>query len=245
MKNFILLLVLAVSLIHCKNTPKQESDGETVAPDNQPALNLEGTMQLRGLLLRNAGRTGFKDYKERMMYEAVDMSNTLDSAYARAVAPCHYLSESVYAVVTGKFRPETKVFEIMRIDTMLAKTPENMTSLGAAFEFWCHGTNPDWDIEIAFEEGGIFYQNPSDNAAWFCPWTLAVKKGDSWVYDVPAGTLTAITGAMVITIKKEKATDGRTDKVYDYSVVVEVGGKKLKGVAVRGIAKVLGPEGAE
>ncbi len=242
MKNIILLLVLAGSLMYCKDTPKQNGDGAMIDTENQPVQNIEGAVQLKGLLLQNGDQFAFRDFKENKMYAVVDQTKMLDSAYARAAAPCHYLSESVYAVLTGKLLAKSKAFEVISIDSMEGKTAENMQSVGAPFEFWCHGTNPDWDIEISNKEGGIFYQNPSEGAAWFCPWIKPVEKGDSWIYNVPAGTSTTISGALLIHVKKEKAKDGRADKGYAYSVEVDVRGKKLKGVAVRGTGKVLGPD---
>lgn len=249
MKNIILLLALAGSLTHCKDNPKQDADNATAGTETRAAENLEGTVQIKGLFIQNNGRSGMLDYKQNTRYEITDQTKMLDTAYAKAVAPCHYMSESVYAVLTGKFtrigKTGFKVFDIMKIDSMVAKTPENMTSSGVPFEFWCFGTDSDWDIEISHSEGGIFYQNASERAAWFCPWGPPIIKGNTWTYDVPAGSTTVVTGAMLIQIKKERVTDARTGKVYDYSVEVKVNGKTHKGGAVKGSGKVLGPEGKE
>jgi uncharacterized membrane protein len=248
MKNIILLFVLTVGFTHCKENPKQDN-GQTAGTGVQSNEKLEGTVQIKGLLMQSFGKNGFLDYRQNTMYEITDQTNMLDTAYARAVAPCHYMSESVYAVLTGKFTRTGstgfKVFDIMRIDSMVAKTPDNVRSTGVPFEFWCFGSDPDWDIEISHYEGGVFYQNASENAAWFCPWIPPAIKGDTWTYDIPAGSSTIVTGAMTIKIKKESFTDAKTGKVYDYSVELKVNGKTHKGGAIKGVGKVLGPEGKE
>jgi len=249
MKNIILLLALAGSFTHCKDTPKQDAGNPTTGTENPAAENLEGTVQIKGLFMQSSGRSAMIDYKQNTMYEITDQTKMLDAAYTKAVAPCHYMSESVYAVLTGKFTRTGstgfKVFDIMKIDSMVAKTPENVASTGVPFEFWCYGTEAEWDIEISHYEGGIFYQNASETAAWFCPWVPPAIKGDTWTYDVPAGTVTNITGTLLIKIKKENVTDAKTGKVYNYSVEVKANGKTHKGVAVKGNGKVLGPEGKE
>jgi uncharacterized membrane protein len=121
---------------------------------------------------------------------------------------------------------------LYKIDSMLAKTPELVSSVGAPFEFWCHGTNPNWDIEISQFEGGIFYQNEGDDTAWFCRWGAPKETETTWTYNVTE--IKDFSGPMTIKIKKEKATDGSSDKEYDYSVEISAKGKTYKGVAIRG-----------
>jgi uncharacterized membrane protein len=247
MKNILLLLLLAGGLTHCKDTSKKEEGAPQSAPEAKVASSADSLEQIRGLLMTSFGRTGMLDYPKSTMYEITDQTKTLESAYEKAVAPCHYMSESVYAVLTGKFTRTGstgfKVFDIHKIDTMVAKTPENMMLARVPFEFWCHGNDPVWDIEISHYDGGIFYQNEADGAAWFCPWGPPKIGGTVWTYEVPEAK--GITGALNIIIKKEKTTDTKSGKVYDYAVELTVGGKKLKGFAVKGPGKVLGPEGAE
>ena len=104
MKNIILLLALAGSLTHCKDTPKQDVN-TTPSPTAQTSADEDpdGLKQIKGLLVQNGGRTGFIDYKKNTMYEITDQTNTIDKAYNQAAAPCAYMSETVYAVLTGKF----------------------------------------------------------------------------------------------------------------------------------------------
>lgn len=257
MKQILLFLAISCSIFTCKDTPKDAAgadaaETQTVLTDEQAAAKaLADLVTIRGQLVQNAGRSGFRDYNAGTMYEVFDLTEKMDSMYNLAVAPRHFFSEYTFAVLRGKFQRKVGYgfdqFYIHQIDTIEAKSLDNMLSLGFPFEFWCHGTNPSWTIEISNASGGIFYENVNDNIAWFCPWWPAtINSPTSWTYDVPAATGAITTGSLLIKIKKEKATDGSSDKEYDYSVEVLVeGNKKLKGVAVRGKAKVLGPDGRE
>lgn len=263
MKQILFLLSIIAALMSCQGNPnnqnnesKQDTPQQVASNDSTdqvPAPNMgkdipidpKKVVQIRGMLIEGFGKRGFLDYHKNTMYEITDATKKLDAAYEKAAAPCHYPSESVYAVLTGKFVREGvtgfKVFDVQRVDTVLAKTPELMAATGVPYEFWCHGTEPDWSIEISNYEGGIFYENIADGSAWFCPWITPKIKGDTWTYEVPPAQ--GKNEAMTIVVKKEKANDGMSGKSYDYSVTVDVKGAKLKGVAQRGPGKVLGPHG--
>jgi uncharacterized membrane protein len=242
MKNFLLLAALILSATFCKNTPKQDAEAPpTEAEKPADALpDANGFVRVRGLLMQNQGRTGMMDPTKRKIFEIADSSKTLDSAYVKATMPCRYMSEPVFASLTGKFtglnKNRIEEFAVFRVDSMLGKTAELVTSVGMTFEFWCYGTNPAWNIEISKREGGIFYQNEGDGTAWFCKWGAPVISGNTWTYNVVE--MKDISGPMTIKIKQEKAKDGTSDKEYDYSVEISVKGKKYKGVALRGTAPI-------
>lgn len=268
MKQILFLLSIVATLMSCQGNSNQQGNDQNVSaappqaavPDSATAdyisrpnmgkeiqVDPKKAVQIRGMLIESFGKRGFLDYKKNTMYEITDATNKLDAAYEKAAAPCHYLSESVYAVLTGRFVREGvtgfKVFEVQHIDTVAAKTPEYMAATGVPYEFWCHGTEPNWTIEISNFEGGIFYENVADGSAWFCPWITPEIKGDTWTYKIPPAP--GKNEAMTIVVKKEKASDGMSSKTYDYSVTVDVKGAKLKGVAQRGPGKVLGPNGEQ
>jgi hypothetical protein len=248
MKQIVLFFALLLVLASCKNDAKQP-DTTTPAPAEsapQAATNdMPGMSRFRGLLMQNQGKTGMLDPVARRIYLVTDSSGTLDAAYQKATAPVRYNSEPVFVVLTGRFlnggTGTGGQFELFRIDSMLAKTPELVSSVGATFEFWCYGIDSKWDIEISFYEGGIFYQNESDGTAWLCKWTAPKETITSWSYDVKE--IPGFSGPMRIDIKKEKVKDN-TGKEFNYSVEVQVKGQTLKGVAVRGLGVTQPPNAA-
>lgn len=240
MRNALLLLTFMVVLIQCQNTPK--SAGTPPATTESAAKN-GPTEQIRGLLVIASGRTNVLDQVNNEVYEIADRTGKLDSAYVSATMPCPYVSKYVFSVLTGRFnglgKMGLRLFEVSQIDTITAKNPENVASLGIPFEFWCHGNEPFWSIQVSNYEGGIFYENLADGTGWFCPWFPAVVGKDTWTYDIPASE--GMNGAMQFTIKKEKCDDGMSEQIYDYSVVLKVNGAKYHGVAIKGTGKAMGP----
>ena len=250
MKNFLIFSVLVTGLICCQNAPKADSNALS-AGGNNDLINTGAVdspiVQLRGILMVSNGKMGLMDYPKQKLYFVVDLTKSIDTLYTKAVQPCAYVSETVYAVLTGRFNGlgEMKLpkFEVTRVDTISGKSPELMDRAGFPYEFWCHGTEPFWSVEIANMEGGIFYENQGDGAAWFCPWIAPVKQGKSWVYTLPPSP--GSSDALSIKITKEKANDGMSEQVYEYSCEVKARGVTYKGVAVRGTSKILGPAGDE
>ena len=257
MKNTAFLFLFFLGLVSCADTPK-DADVPPTSTDAPQVMSLGGSggiglndtsiKQVRGLLTFN-NKTGiFFDFAHKAMFKIGDNTKTLEETFNKTVAPCHYPSEAVFAVLSGKASVAAsansiRTFTVYKIDTMQAKSPENLTSLGIPFEFWCHGTEPFWDIQICNIEGGIFYQNNSDGSAWFCPWVPPVIKDNTFIYTIPEQP--GVTGAITLKIKKEKASDGMSDKSYDYSAEITVKGSTFHGVAIKGTGKVMGPNGKE
>lgn len=194
-----------------------------------------------GLLLVRDSIIQLFEPKENKMFKIKDHTGTIMARHAEACLPVAYTVETTHAVICGTLLGASRANGIQtlnafRVDTIVAKTAEN---LDAPFEFWCRGTSPKWDIEICNLEGGIFYQNEGDGTGWFCAWSPPVVNGNKWTYNIPAAQ--GMNGAITLVIRKEKTSDGVSDKKYDYSAEVTVGGKQLKGVAIRGTAPLEGP----
>ena len=253
-----LLILFTLVLSACQETPKNDvsalvenkrelSEEAKANGVELPNQNLDiNSKTVRGLLTVFPGKIGMMDIKNKSLYLINDQTNSINAAFEKAVAPCHYPSETVYAVLTGQFNGtgemKLPIFEVSKIDTIAAKTPEFLDQIGVPYEFWCQGTEPFWDIEICNAEGGIFYQNVRDGSAYFLPWIAPKKKGNAWVYEIPANQSTP---AATLTIKPGKGNDGMSEKTYDYTAELKIKGATLKGVAVRGTGKVLGPNGTE
>lgn len=254
-----LLILLTLALSACQETPKTDASAlvqNAVEPsDAAKASGLElpnqkldlNSKTVRGLMTVFPTKIGMMDIKNKSLYLINDQTNSINAAFEKAVAPCHYPAETVYAVLTGQFNGtgemKLPIFEVSKIDTIAAKTPEFLDQIGVPYEFWCQGTEPFWDIEICNAEGGIFYQNASDGSAYFLPWVAPTKKGNAWVYDIPGNPPT--TPPATLTIKPGKGNDGMSEKTYDYTAELKIKGATMKGVAVRGTGKVLGPNGTE
>ncbi|MFN0215954.1 MAG: hypothetical protein ACKVT2_16970 [Saprospiraceae bacterium] len=248
MKYLSFLLICSFLLHNCSNTPAKETPADTSADQSAqvPAVAnttsiicVSGLLQCRdsvAVLIETVADTAARQFN------LIDKTKTLLSLHNKATEPVHHVVEMSRAVVCGEVVFANKearllTMEVHRVESVVAKTIENF---GLSFEFWCEGSDPaDWRVEISNYIGFIYYENAGDATGRFCPWYPAKVSGNKWTYDIPDNT--GQYGTLSLVIKKEKYTNAKTQKAYDYSCELKVDGKTLKGGAVRGTANVLGP----
>lgn len=225
--------MLLLAVFGCQETPKNNiADKNTTAEPDTARLE-----QKRGLLALRFGKAWMLDVPKRDTFEVVDQSGKLDSLYKATMSAYHGWDLRAVAALTGKFtRPADKqgarVFDVVQVDSLLAKNPESLNALGIPFEFWCHGNEPFWSIEISKAQGGIFYENISDESGWTNPWIEPKVVGNTLIYELPE--MTKGTKPMLLKIKKEKCDDGMSDIQYEYSATLTIEGNTYHGVAIKG-----------
>ncbi|MEO0005887.1 MAG: hypothetical protein RJA20_83 [Bacteroidota bacterium] len=250
MYKFLLLPILALALMQCKDAPKeteaaatasgsQLTGGTVVSGSAAGQSDAPTATRIRGLMMQNGEKLGFMDFANHKLYLLKDMTGgSVVENYNKAIQPCVYPNETAFAVFSGQFNGTGEmrlpIFEVTRIDSLLPKNPDLMNAVSVPFEFWCVGTEPfGWDIEISNPEGGIFLQNGKNKTASFCPWVAPVKKGNAYVYEVPGS---ASSPALTIRITKQPTTVA--GKNYDYSCELVMDKATYKGGATRGPGKL-------
>lgn len=238
MRHLILFFFLGGLFAHCAND-RQDNGAPPASTADASTPETGPNIQVSGLLLCRDTIALLWSTKDTIMYRITDQTGTVVARHNEACKPVHYLSETTYAVLEGfktalRTPGRTQKITITKVDSVVTKTPAN---IGLPFAFWCFGTDADWDIEICNLEGGIFYQNTVDGTGWFCPWTTPTEQGNKWTYNIPASLGT--TEPMTLVIKKEKVSDAKSGKTYDYAVDLTVKGKKWKGGAIRGTASLM------
>lgn len=246
MKYLALLLACCFLLHNCSNNPAKEpaadaSADQTAEPSATPNPDsftcVSGLLQCRdsiAMLIETGGDSVVRQYN------LIDKTKTLLARHNEATKPVHHLVEMSKAVVCGVNTSTNKqamvqTMEVHRVESVVAKTPENF---GLPFEFWCEGTDGEWRVEICWYIGFIYYENAGDASTWLIAWYPPKVSGNKWTYDIPENP--GHNGAFNLVIKKEKCTNVKTQKTYDYSCELKVNGKTLKGGAIRGTANVMG-----
>ena len=249
MYKYLLLPVLALSRVQCKDAPKESEAAAAAA--GAPAGNAvvsgatsgqsetPSASRIRGLMMQNGDKLGFMDFANQKLYLLKDMTGgSVVDNYKKAIQPCVYPNETAFAVFSGQINGPGEmrlpIFEVAKVDSLLPKSPDLMNSVSVPFEFWCFGTEPfGWDIEISNPEGGIFLQNSQNNTASFCPWVPPVKKGNTYIYDVPGSPNSP---ALTIRITKQSVKVG--GKSYEYACELVMDKITFKGGATRGPGKL-------
>lgn len=229
MRKTFLLLLLALGLTNCTESPKTNAS-------QSPLPNPSIPVTLRGYYVLGDEVNMLRNCADNKQYWVLDATGSLDSLYRDACFPAPIPYEAVYAVLTGTIGPKDSVgndseadgtFRVERVDTLQAKT---MFNACMSWEFWCHGTEPFWGLEISEAEGGIFLKNMADETGTQYAWTEPRTDGaTSWMYETNGDER-----PLKIVIKKTKCSDGMSDIEYGYSAEVTIGGETLRGCAVRG-----------
>lgn len=232
MRNFCLVFLSTV--ICCLGCQQQPS---TVQSSQNTTANLAATQteQVRGLFTLAQGQMWLVRPQARDTIQIVDQTNSLDTLFRGMTAPFKSLATRVGAALTGRFKNlegGARKFEVTKVDSLLPKNPETLAWLGIPFEFWCHGNEPFWQIEISKAQGAIFYDNISQELGWENPWVEPKISGNTYVYTLPE----RVKGTYPITlvIKKESCNDGMSDLTYNYSATLKIAGNVFHGVAISG-----------
>ena len=96
-----------------------------------------------------------------------------------------------------------------------------------SFEYWCIGNEPFWQLQISEKENLIDFYDPMEQKTIHFNYIKSENKNESLNYSVKNESNT-----IGIKIKKEKCSDGISEKKYNYSVTVILNHKTYKGCAV-------------
>lgn len=224
-----MLLLLAFGIANCTENPKTNVSPSSLTDPSKPVT-------MRGYYVSGDEVNMLRNCADNKQYWVRDATGLLDSLYREACFPAPIPYEAVYAVLTGMPGPRDSAglaseadgtFTVHKVDTLQAKT---MFNACLPYEFWCHGTEPFWSLQISEAEGGIFLKNMADETGTQYAWTEPRSDGKtSWVYETINGEQ-----PLKISVKKENCNDGMSDTEYGYSAEVTIEGQTLRGCAVRG-----------
>lgn len=120
---------------------------------------------------------------------------------------------------------------LLKVVRVLNVTAKNFKTVCFPYDFWCLGNEPFWSVEISGGENIIRLTDMGTESAYYYSYTEPVIEGDQYKYEIPAE---AGQPPLRIVVKKEECSDGMSDRVYDYSVSVQAGDRKLNGCAIAG-----------
>ncbi len=170
-------------------------------------------------------------------YWIEDKTGLLAKKAKEVTEPVHFDGEPSYAILSGNLLGKSSgghaasfddVISVEKIDSMSGISAENLC---LPFNFICSGTEPFWTMTISEGLQMIVLEDIGEEKARVFPWTEPEKQANGSFLCLSEN---AAGDRIRIMIKPEKASDGMSETVYDYSAIVFIGKKKWKGVAVRG-----------
>jgi uncharacterized membrane protein len=219
MRTLIVFLLLS-GIVACSPQTSTEStaglDSITIARDNNIAT-------FQGLYVN--GKFISCD-NPRIIYSVDNKKRELDSIY-KQLLPNAYSQQTIFLEVKGSM-PEDKAKDILIIEQVLRTGLKDQNNTCVPYEYWCHGTEPFWQVEISRSEDLIDYFDPMEQKTMHFSWHEPKIEKDKIVYTSGNDT----SGIMVV-LRNEFCKDGMAEKKYNFSAEVLIGGKNLKGCAIR------------
>lgn len=235
-------LVLIFVLCSCNN--KDEIQIKTEPPDSQEAalpgsVNVDTASKVyEGLYIYNLNTNSFMECKNPdSLYLIIDDTKKLPGMYKKTLT-----NPNVYGSVVAKLKgdvtqttDETKIEKYpktFRVTEIISMEKKNFRNTCVPYDFWGLGNEPGWSLQISEKENLIEFYLPFEQKTYYFFYSEPKEENGRIIYTSHNQIQRYIIN---ISIKKESCSDTMSDKVYDYSVDVELsGGKKFKGCGIKG-----------
>lgn len=227
----ILLVIISFSFFSChqqENSSKAVLQTETIKKDTVPKAE-----EFQGLYFPSKpGSSGminvcFGD-NHSLSYPVEDETNSLDTLYKK-ILPNAYPYQTIYIKVIGKLFASGSQADpyTLQVSSVLKTELKNYQNDCILYEYWCMGNEPFWQIQISEKENLIDFYDPMEQKTIHFNFEKSQLKNGSITYSAKNENNT-----ILLKIKKEKSSDGMTEKKYNYSVIVKLNDKNYKGCAV-------------
>ena len=215
-KNICCIIAL-LSLFSCTQQVGRPPDN--TVPGKLDSVNFKretsATIKEYNGLYDPSGHT-FRSCDNDMIYYIEDSTGGIDSAIAKIDFSTVFMSMKGYE----KHSADENLILVKELITVEQKSYKNTC---IAYDFWCFGTEPFWQIEISEKENLIDFYNPMEQKMTHFEYTKPEIKNGITNY-ISSNKENKIS----IAIKKEKC-NGAIDPQYNYSVQVALNDKKYAG----------------
>src|SRR5690606_9550484 len=97
------------------------------------------------------------------------------------------------------------------------------------YEFIALGNEPFWSLDIIPNENRIVFKDAGREQVYEVPFVVSKEINGTIVYETDSDKF----GKLRAAFKKEKCSDGMSDRTYEYSVSLRVAGQNYSGCGIR------------
>jgi uncharacterized membrane protein len=208
----------------------------TEAVDSTPTVINKNPVILKGLYTFGHEVRSFRDCGgSQTVYWVNDSLASLRERYEKTNRFPSYPYESVYAEVKGYLAGKSNLgyaseYENVLVVTEIIKVePKNFRTACYEYEFIALGNEPFWSVDIIPNEQRIVFKNVGEEKALEFIYSPASVTGGVHRYEAKSPS----NNKIVVVIRKEKCSDGMSDRRYNYSAEITVNGRVYKGCAIK------------
>ncbi len=227
------MFMTALILQACTSSIKNSDAGS--ANTSTDTLISKTPFTLKGLYTFGNEVNTFQECAIQKVYWVNDSLVNMRKPYEESVKFMSYPYESVYAEVKGYLSGKSSEgyaseYENVLVITEIIKIEQkNFRTDCYNFEFIAMGNEPFWSLDIIPSEKRIVLKDVAEEKVMEFFYSPANFRGDTYQYS----TTNPKNEKLEVLIRKEKCSDGMSDRQYNYSAEIRVNGKILKGCAIK------------
>lgn len=230
------MFMTALILQACTSSEKNVPAADTVSGKTSADTLISKTpITFKGLYTFGNEVNTFQECDLQKVYWVNDSLVDMRKPYEESVKFLSYPYESVYAEVKGYLSGKSSEgyaseYENVLVITEIIKIEQkNFRTDCYNYEFIAMGNEPFWSLDIIPAEKRIVLKDFAEEMVMEFFYSPANFRGDTYQYS----TTNPKNEKLEVLIRKEKCSDGMSDRQYNYSAEIRVNGKILKGCAIK------------
>lgn len=220
----------------CASSEKKIPAADTVSVKTSTDTVISKTpITFKGLYTFGNEVNTFTECANQQVYWVNDSLVDMHKPYEESVRFLSYPYESVYAEVKGYLSGKSSEgyaseYENVLVITEIIKIEaKNFRTDCYNYEFIAMGNEPFWSLDIIPSEKRMVLKDVAEEKVMEFFYSPARISGDTYQYS----TTKPKNDKLEVLIRKEKCSDGMSDRQYNYSAEIRLNGKIFKGCAIR------------
>jgi uncharacterized membrane protein len=187
--------------------------------------------EFSGLLINHSPEKQFISCDNIEMIHLLEKNDQTDTIL-KSILPNALDGESIFLQMQAEIKPSSdkKYADILSIKKFIKAAQKSYLNTCIPYDFWCKGNEPFWQLQISEKENLIDFYDPMQQKTTHFPYSKQEIKDGILQYNSKDEKL---KNNILIKIKKERCSDGMSEKQYDYSVEVVLNGSNYKGCALK------------
>ena len=237
MRNYILLFITGLFLQACNSSENNNHADDSAASKIRVDTHINKTpLSFKGLYTFGHEVNTFQDcMADQKVYWVNDSLADMRKPYEDANKFMTYPYESVYAEVKGYLSGKSRMGYASEYENVLVVT--EITKLESKtfrtdcynYEFIALGNEPFWSLEIIPDEKRIVLKDMGIEKVQEFIYKPAVLGESLYHYEARNPK----NEKLEVLMRKEKCSDGMSDREYNYSAEIRLSGRILKGCAIK------------